>query len=196
MDYAESSDRQPPEPTFRKEHRATRLRTDSGLDTATYLGNGSLTTDPSHLGRLLQGAYSVTRSVYGFHTLFLPRVAHAKVETRRWAVRGQAARRLGTRPVTLYGGLCHVEVWMVGRGHYPGMEARYRAVVSHRTGDPISSHSTYRASSATIARLYPVGILDLASRRREWCPRRLSRYYKSVDWSPSPGIRKCISGKR
>ena len=124
MDYAESSDRQPPEPTFRKEHRATRLRTDSGLDTATYLGNGSLTTDPSHLGRLLQGAYSVTRSVYGFHTLFLPRVAHAKVETRRWAVRGQAARRLGTRPVTLYGGLCHVEVWMVGRGHYPGMEAR------------------------------------------------------------------------
>ena len=83
VNYAESTDRQPPEPTFRKEHQANHLRTDSGLDTVTYVSNGSLTTDPSHLGRLLQGAYSVTHSAYGFHTLFLPRDAHAKVETRR-----------------------------------------------------------------------------------------------------------------
>ena len=39
----------------------------------------------------------------------------------------------------------HVEVWTVGRGHYPGKEARYRAVVSHGLGDP-NSYSTLGSS--------------------------------------------------
>ena len=63
MDYAESTDRQPPEPTFRKDRRAYRLHTDSGFDTATYPAKGlvddrSLAQHQNTRAHLLQGQYS------------------------------------------------------------------------------------------------------------------------------------------
>ena len=63
----------------------------------------------------------------------------------------------------------HVEVWTVGRGHYPGTEARYRAVVSHGVGDPNSnSYSTLGSSLCrrlTRIRTPPTGSLALHTRK-------------------------------
>ena len=61
----------------------------------------------------------------------------------------------------------HVEVWTVGRGHYPGTEARYRAVVSHGVGDP-NSYSTLGSSLCrrlTRIRTPPTGSLALHTRK-------------------------------
>ena len=58
VDYAEPTIANRPIPRFGRNSGRTDLRTDSGLDTATDRGNGSLTTGPSRLWRLLQGEYS------------------------------------------------------------------------------------------------------------------------------------------